>query len=125
MVQERVPSGTLLIFRTGAAGAWGQCAAEPVDYMHIQKSHIFQLNAAARAVVRRRPRWRVLDVEQMVAQYECPNKYLRDIIHLNTNVTWTVLNLYMNMLHTWWEEQGYPEWRQTATATSRKHHRMV
>ena len=92
-------------------GHGGNARGKPVDYMKIQKSHMFQLNAAARAVVRLRPRWRLLDVEQIVGQFECPHGYLRDIIHLNPRVTWTILNQYMNMLHTFWDDHGYPEWR--------------
>lgn len=106
----------MLVFRTGAPGAWGQCDAVPVDYMQIKKSHLYQLNAAARAALRHRPRWQLLDVEQMMEQFECPHTYLRDIIHLNPRVTWTVLNQYMNMLHTFWEGNGYPPWRKGGTA---------
>ena len=102
--------GTLLIFRTGAAGSWGQCETVPVD-RQVRKSHMYQLNAAAKAVIRHRHRWYLLDVEQMTGQFECPHFYLRDSIHMNPRMTWTVLNQYVNMLHTFWDEHGMPEWR--------------
>lgn len=115
--QEHVPEETMLVFRTGSAGAWGQCNSASVDYMQIKKSHSYQLNAAARAALRHRPRWQLLDVEQMLEQFECPHAYLRDIIHLNPRVTWTILNQYMNMLHVFWGENGYPYWRKTGAAS--------
>lgn len=115
IVQANVPEDTVLIFRTGAAGSWGACpdpdGSVPLPHVGVHKQHMYQLNAAAKGAVRQSPRWHLLDVEALLGEFDCPQHYLRDYIHMAPWVNWNILNLYINMLTNHWHEHGLPSWR--------------
>ena len=117
MLQRNVPEETMLIYRTGAPGSWGQCPnkdGSPIRNAYgelIHRNHIEQLNAAARDALQDHPRWHLMDLEALTAGFDCPQDYLRDHVHVDEHVTWNILNIYMNMLWGAWEHYGEPAWR--------------
>ena len=119
-LQINVPPETMLVYRTGAAGAWGQCAnadgTVTAPYVGVNQHHMQQLNAAARQVLESHPRWHLMDLEILLADFDCPQEYLRDFVHVDTHVTWNILNMYMNMLMKFWATHGEPPWRKGSAA---------
>lgn len=111
-LQAMFPMDTLLVFRSGAPGAWGRCNDLALSNWNIHQRHIYQLNAAAKGALLRHQRWHLLDVESLVAEFVCPEEYLRDHAHYNHSVIWAILNLYLNMLQSFWQVHGLPAWRQ-------------
>ncbi len=103
----------MLIFRTGAPGAWGRCQDLPLNNWNIHRRHMYQLNAAAKAIVLKSSRWHLMDVEALVAEFVCPQEYLRDHAHYNSAVIWAIMNMYLNMLQRFRQVAGLPSWRQT------------
>ncbi len=80
-------------------------------HYNIEEEHVLLLNSAARALLAHHPRWHLMDLEALVAEFDCPQEYLRDAMHINSDVAWTVLNIYINMLQSYWDEHGLPAWR--------------
>ena len=115
-MQEMVSDETMLIYRTAAPGSYGQCPnvdGTPIaEHYNIVEEHVLSLNAAARELLQRHPRWHLLDLEALIAEFDCPQEYLRDMMHISPDVAWTVLNIYVNMLHDFWEVHGRPSWHQ-------------
>ena len=94
-VQSSAPASTLLVFRTASQLRSSDCDPEkPAEHGN---NHIAQMNAKGRAVLRHHPRWKLMDVEKLTLHSHC-SEHLRDSTHLNEHFTWTVLNLYVNML---------------------------
>ena len=94
-LQVSAPASTLLVFRTASLlRSWDCDAGSERTYGN---NHIAQLNAKARATMRHHPRWRLMDVEMLTIHSHCSD-HLRDSTHLHQHLTWTVLNLYRNML---------------------------
>ncbi len=114
-MQANVPSETMLIYRTGAPGSWGQCpnadGSPTTPYVGVNQHHMYQLNAAAREIVKEHSRWHLMDLEILVADFKCPQEYLRDFVHFDAHISWNILNIYINMLHKYWESNGEPPWR--------------
>ena len=57
---------------------------------------MYQLNAAAKGIVMQHPRCYLLDVETLVAEFVCPQEYLRDHARYNPAVIFAILNFYLN-----------------------------
>ena len=118
--QEAAPEETMLIYRAAAPGSYGKCPnidGSPIaPHYNIEEDHVMLLNSAARELLEKHPRWHLMDLEALVSEFDCPQEYLRDAMHINPDVVWTVLNMYMNMLHTFWAEHGQPPWHKTDNA---------
>lgn len=114
-MQGNVPAETMLIYRTGAPGSWGQCPNKdgtPIaNYVGVTLNHMLQLNMAAKKVLEHHPRWHILDLELLLADFKCPQDYLRDFVHVDAHVAWNILNIYLNMLKKFWDSHGEPPWR--------------
>lgn len=94
-LQASAPASTLLVFRTASLLRSWEC--DPNAERTYGNNHIAQLNAKGRAVLHHHPRWKLMDVERLTIHSHCSD-HLRDSTHLNEHLTWTVLNLYVNML---------------------------
>ena len=121
-VQDNSSNETLLIYRTAAPGSYGQClnadGSPLAPNAGIFEQHVNSLNAAARGILQRHPRWHLLDLEALVAGFACPQEYLRDALHVNPDMVWNILNMYLNMLADFWQVHGEPSWRKVDRVSS-------
>ncbi|KAK9827139.1 hypothetical protein WJX74_008018 [Apatococcus lobatus] len=94
-ISAAAPASTLLVFRTASLLRSWDC--DQNAERTFGNNHIAQLNAKGRATLQHHPRWKLMDVEKLTMHSHCSD-HLRDSTHLNQHLTWTVLNLYRNML---------------------------
>lgn len=94
-LQASAPASTLLVFRTASLLRSWDCDANAERT--YGNNHIAQLNAKGRTTLHHHPRWKLMDVERLTMHSHCSD-HLRDATHLSQHLTWTVLNLYVNML---------------------------
>lgn len=97
-MQGHSTGSTLLIAHTTALPK----LARPDDDMHEyerlgRRSYVIQLNALMRELISSRPKWHLVDIEPMTAQFWPQSAYLRDAHHPQKFVSFNMLNIYLNL----------------------------